>query len=144
MVSAPSTASVGRNRIFPFGTSAQGFHEVYDLGRFSILGGLDLFASVLFTQQIFQRLLVVILKFFRIEVSGFGFDNMRCKIEHVFSHSLARDIVEIIPLVTHLVRIAQRHAQDSFTARLQCNRMLSRCEYDPPDSDHAFFLSRPG
>ena len=29
----------------------------YDLGRFSILRGLDLFASVLFTQQFFQRLL---------------------------------------------------------------------------------------
>jgi hypothetical protein len=79
MVGAPSTARVGRNRTFPFGTPAQGLHEVYDLGRFSILRGLDLFASVLFTQQFFQRLLVVILEFFRIEMSGFGFDDMRAR-----------------------------------------------------------------
>jgi uncharacterized membrane protein len=91
MVGVPSTARVGRNRTFPFGTPAQGVHEVYDLGRFPILGGLDLFASVLFTQQFFQRLLVVILEFFRIEMFGFGFDDMRCKIDHVLGHSLARD-----------------------------------------------------
>jgi hypothetical protein len=141
MVGAPSTVRVGRNRTFPFGTPAQGVHEVYDLGRFPILGGLDLFASVLFTQQFFQRLLVVILEFFRIEMSGFGFDDMRCKIEHVLGYSRARDIVEIILLVTHLVGIAQRYAKDAFTARLQRNRVLSRCEYDPADSDHAFFFN---
>lgn len=141
MVGAPSTARVGRNRTFPFGTPAQGVHEIYDLGRFSVLGGLDFFASVLFTQQFFQRPLVVILEFFRIEMSGFGFDDMRCKIEHVLGHSLARDIVEIIPLVTHVVGIAQRYAKDAFTPRLQRNRMLSRCEYDPADSDHAFFFN---
>jgi uncharacterized membrane protein len=77
MVGAPSTVRVGRNRTFPFGTPAQGVHEVYDLGRFPILGGLDLFASVLFTQQFFQRLLVVILEFFRIET--FFISNFRTR-----------------------------------------------------------------
>src|SRR5262245_37497950 len=96
MIGAPSTAGVGRSRMFPFGPPAQRLHEVYDLGRFSIMRDFDLFASVLFTQQFFQRPLVVILEFFRIEMSGFGFDDVRCKIEHVLGHSLARDVIEII------------------------------------------------
>jgi hypothetical protein len=100
MVGAPLTARVGRSRMLPFGTPAQRLHEVYDLGRFSIMRDFDLFASVLFTQQFFQRPLVVILEFFRIEMSGFGFDDMRCKIEHVLGHSLARDIIKIISFVT--------------------------------------------
>src|SRR5262245_21763094 len=72
MIGAPSTAGVGRSRMFPFGTPAQRLHEVYDLGRFSIMRDFNLFASVLFTEQFFQRPLVVILEFFRIEMSGFG------------------------------------------------------------------------
>ena len=126
--------------MLPLGTPAQRLHKVYDLGRFSITRGFDLFASVLFTQQFFERLLVAVLEFFRIEMCGFGFDDMRCKIEHVLGHSLARDVVEIFPFVSHLVGIAQRHAQDAPAARLQGNRMLPRCEYDPADSNHAFLF----
>jgi hypothetical protein len=133
-----STARVGR--MFPLGTPAQRLHEVYDLCRFSIMRDLDLFASVLFTQQFFQRPLVVILEFFRIEMAGFGFDDVRCKIEHILGDSLARDIIEIVAFVTDLIGIAQRHAQDPLAARLQRNRVLSRCEYDAADSNHAFLF----
>jgi len=120
----------------PLGTPAQRLHEIYDLGRFSIRRDFYLFASVLFTQQFFQRVVAAVLEVFRIEMSTFGFDDMRCKI----SFTLAWDIVEIFQFVAHLVGIAQRRAQDVLAARLRGNRMLPRCEYDAADSNHAFLF----
>src|SRR5262245_17218760 len=58
VVGGPSTAGVGY--VLPLGTPAQRLHKVYDLGRFSITRGFDLFASVLFTQQFCADLVLMI------------------------------------------------------------------------------------
>jgi hypothetical protein len=113
MVGAPLTARVGRSRMLPFGTPTQRLDEVYDLGRFSIMRDFDLFASVLFTQQFFQRPLVVILEFFRIEMSGFGFDDMRCKIE-----SLARSGYHQNNLIRHGPAFSISDSAPSFSVLL--------------------------
>src|SRR6266571_2399919 len=123
-------------------TSSQGIHETDDLCWLPTLGPLDRLAGLFLLQQFLQRIFVVVLKFFGLEVAGLGFDDVRRQLQHVLRNFLILDILEILVLFADLVRISQRDAKQSFAARLECDEMLARSENDSPESHHAFLADR--
>ena len=54
----------------------EGVHEIDHLRRRALLGGFDLFPSLFLLEQIDKRVLIAILEMRRIEVAGFGFDDV--------------------------------------------------------------------
>jgi hypothetical protein len=65
-----------------FHTSAQCIHQIDDFRWRTLSGCFDLFTGLLFLQQLFQRILVVIFERVRIEMPGFGFDDGGTANEH--------------------------------------------------------------
>jgi hypothetical protein len=61
--------------------------------------GASIFSpACFFFSSSFQRIFVMILELFRLEVTGFGFDNVRGQLQHVFWNFFVRDIFEIFIL----------------------------------------------
>ena len=56
--------------------SAQSIHETDDFRWLALSRRLDLLAGLLLLQQLLQRVFVVVLKFFGLEVAGLGFDDV--------------------------------------------------------------------
>jgi hypothetical protein len=59
--------------------SAQCIHEIDDLRRCALSWNLDLLTGLLLLQQVLQRILVVVLKFLRLEVPRLGPNDVRCQ-----------------------------------------------------------------
>src|SRR5262245_56330865 len=93
---APATRTAG---LLAPGAAAQRVHQVDDLARLLFPRGLDLLAFLLLAQKILQRILIMVFEFFRIEMAGFRFHDMRGELEHVLGHARARYRVEIVLLV---------------------------------------------
>jgi hypothetical protein len=93
--------------VITLNASSQGIHEVdYIVGSW-LTRRLNLFALILFAQQVLQRILISVLKFDRFEVTCFRLDDVFRKIEHVFRHPLTGNTVEVILFIADLIRIAQ-------------------------------------
>src|SRR5262249_24520948 len=56
--------------------SAQSIHETDDFRWLALSRRFDLLAGLLLLQQLLQRVFVVVLKFFGLEVAGLGFDDV--------------------------------------------------------------------
>ena len=100
-----------------FEALAQRVHKVDDVGWRALLRTLDLLALLLAPEQIFERVLVLVLELLRLEVASFGLDDMNREINHVLGNLFVLDCVEIILFIAHLIRIAQGQAEQSFAAR---------------------------
>src|SRR5438132_10878921 len=79
-------------------TTSQRLHQVDNLGWFAFAWRLDLLAVLFFLQQLFQRILVLVLEFLGIEISFLGVNDMRRQLKHVGRHLLVFNVVEIVPL----------------------------------------------
>jgi len=77
----------------PLDASAQCIHQIDDIIGPRFLWWLDLFALIFFAQQIFQCIFIAVLKFVRLEVTGFRFDDVLRKIQHIFGHAFSRSDV---------------------------------------------------
>ena len=64
------------------------------------------------------------------------------QIEHVFRHPPPGNVVEVILLVAHLVRIAKRYSHDTLATRFERDHVLARGEHDAPERDYACVLDR--
>src|SRR5262245_59772188 len=117
---------------------AQSLHEIHYVRRRSFLGRLDFLALLLFTQEIVQRILIMIFKFLGLKLSTFGFHDMGCELEHVLWDTFIWNVVEIRFLVAHFVGIAKRNAEKSIAARLKRHDMFARCEDDFSKRNHPF------
>jgi hypothetical protein len=73
---------------------------------------------------------------------GFGHDNMRREVQHLFVDLLVRQVVEIILLITDLIRIAECDAQQALTARFDRDNMLACREYHAAKRSYVFLLDR--
>ena len=122
--------------------SAQCIHEVDDFRRRPLPRYLDFLTGLLLLQQLLQRIFVVVLKFFGLEVAGLGFDDVRRQLQHVLRNFLILDIVEILVLFADLVRISQRDAEEPFAARFQGDDVLALGEDNPAERNHAFLADR--
>ena len=92
-------------------------------------------------QQVFERVLVLVLELLRLEVAGLGFHDMHRQIDHILRDFFVLDGVEIIFFLAHLVRVTQRHAQHAFASRLKRNDVFARGEHDLADRHHAFLAN---
>jgi hypothetical protein len=57
---------------FRFNAPAQRIHKIDDLGGLALAWRFDLYAFLLFLEQLFHRTFVLVLKFLRIEIACFG------------------------------------------------------------------------
>ena len=71
--------------------SAQCIHEVDDFRRRPLPRYLNFLTGLLLLQQLLQRIFVVVLKFFGLEVAGLGFDDVRRQLQHVLRNFLILD-----------------------------------------------------
>ena len=62
------------------------------------------------------------------------------EIEHILRYFLRRDILEILFLVSYLVRVPQCYAQKSLAARLKRNYVLARGEHNLSEGNHTLLL----
>ena len=53
--------------------------------------GRSICSPACFFQQLLERIFVVVLKFFRIEVPGFGLDDVRGQLQHVLWNFFIRE-----------------------------------------------------
>jgi hypothetical protein len=97
---------------------------------------------LLFLQKLLQRILVVVFKFFRVEVPRFGFDNVRGQLQHILRYFFIRNVFEIFAFFAHLIRISQGHPEEPLPARFECDDVLARGEDNPPKRHHAFLADR--
>src|SRR6195256_4820993 len=132
-----NSATLGRR------ASLQRLHQIDYLSRRPLLRLFDLFATLFLLDQLFERVLVVILEFLRLEMAGLGFHDMDCQIEHVLWDFLIRDFVEIMCCVANLIRIAERNAQHALAARFDRDHMFPRREDDMTERYHVLLLDRP-
>src|SRR6266487_6513203 len=84
----------------------------------------------------------MIFELVRIEMSGFGLDDVGSQLQHVLGNLLVLDLVEILVLLANLVRVSQRHPEQAFAARLERDDVLARGENDSPERHHAFVADR--
>src|SRR5262249_32651012 len=84
----------------------------------------------------------MILKFFRIEMPRFGFDDVGGKFQHVFWDFFIRNVLEIFILFAHLVGITQRNPEKALAARFERDDVLAGGEDNPPERHHAFLADR--
>src|SRR6185295_10064022 len=67
----------------PFHALTQRVHQIDDVGRNVFLRPLDLLPFLFLLQQVLERIFISIFKFIGLEMSRFGIDDMRRKIEHI-------------------------------------------------------------
>src|SRR6516225_877229 len=121
---------------------AQRIHETNHFRGFALFRYLDLFARLFLLQQFFQRLLIVILKLFGLEMPSLGFNDVRRQIRHVLRNLFIFDVVEIHVLLAHLIWIPQRDAEKTLAARFERHDMLTRGEDHAGEGHHAFLADR--
>src|SRR6266481_2816912 len=122
--------------------AAQRVHEVDDLGRLALFGRFDLLARALLLQQLLQRIFIVIFEFFRIEMPGLGRDDVGRDLQHVLGNFFVPDIVEVLVLLSNLIRESQREPEQAFAARLDLDDVHARGENDSAERHHAFLADR--
>jgi hypothetical protein len=59
-----------------FHASAQRIHQIDDFCWCALFRRFDLLPSLLFLQQLLERIFVMILELFRLEVAGLGLDDV--------------------------------------------------------------------
>src|SRR5262245_14629035 len=84
----------------------------------------------------------MILKFFRVKMARFGFDDVGGKLQHVLWNFFVRDLVEIFILFAYLVRIAQRNPEKTFTTWFEYDHVLAGGKDNPAERYHTFFADR--
>src|SRR3979411_1685924 len=131
-----STATLRR------GALPERVHQVDHRCPRALLRLLDLFATLFLLDQLFERVLVVILEFLRLEMSGLGLDDTDRQIEHVLGALCIRDFIEIICCLADLIRIAERNAQHALAARFDRDHMFPRREDDMTERYHVLLLDR--
>src|SRR5262249_4410912 len=89
-----------------------------------------------------ERIFVLVLKFVRLKVPRFCFNDVRGQLQHVLWDLFVWDILEILFLFAHFVRISKRNTEESLTARFKCDDVLARCEDNPSKRHHAFLADR--
>src|SRR5215472_11613489 len=70
----------------------------------------------------------MIVKFVRLKVAGFGFDDVRGQVQHVLWNFFICNVLEIFILFADLIRIAQRNPEKTFTPgfeRVTCSREVN-------------------
>ena len=117
----------------------QGIHEIDHLRCRTFLRRFDLFASLLLFEQIDQRVLVAVLELRRIEVAGFGLDDVSGEIEHLFRGLEIGNVLEIGLFVANFIGIAQRKSHQTAAARLEGDDVFSARQHNPTESNHAPF-----
>jgi len=84
----------------------------------------------------------MILELFRLEVAGFGLDDMRGQLQHVLWYFFVGDIFEIFILFPHLIWMAQCNAEKPLAARFECDDVLTGREDNSSDRHHSFLADR--
>jgi hypothetical protein len=82
----------------------------------------------LLVDQIDEGRFVLILELFRLEATSLLVDDVSREIEHVLGDFDVLDIVEILPRIAHLVRIAQQRPirpLSSGSSAMMCSRFVS-------------------
>ena len=122
--------------------AAQGFHQVYDVAASRALLRRDRFAGALLVEEIDQRLFVVILELLWFEVCALLVDDMLGAIEHVLRQFHVLDIIEILGFGSHLVGVAQKHANEALPHRFECDDVLAASQHYAADCDHVHVADR--
>jgi hypothetical protein len=81
--------------------------------------------------------LILVFELLRMKVASLGLNDVRRQLQHVLRNLLVRNVVEVLGLLSHLVRISQRYAKEPLVARLQRDHVLARREDDPAECNHA-------
>src|SRR5262249_12217012 len=117
-------------------------HEINDLCWGTLFRRFDLLARLLFLQKLLERIFVLVLKFLRPKVSRFCFDDVRGQLQHVLWNLFVWDVLEILFLFAHFVRISKRHTEEALTARFERDDVLARGEDNSSKRHHAFLSDR--
>src|ERR1700734_3292439 len=115
----------------------QRVHQIDDVASRGLLRTLDLLAGGLLLDDFLERLFILILELLRLEVTSLRFDDVESEVQHVLWDLLVLDVVEIIRLLAHFVRVAQRHTEHSLVPGLQRDDVLARGEDYLAYGDHA-------
>ena len=102
-----------------------------------MLGRSDLFASGLALDDVAERVLVAVVEFLRIEMTGHRVDDVRGQVEHLLRGLLVRNVAEILYRLAHLVGVVQEHAKDPLVARLQRDDVLAGRQHHAAERHHA-------
>ena len=107
---------------------SQRVHQIHDIGRACLSWRFDLFAFLLLLQQLLQGILIMILKFVRLERTALGVNDMHCKIEHFFGYFFVGNLVEVRVFFSHFVWVPQRNAEQPLAPRFKCDDAFARRE----------------
>src|SRR3954471_16798878 len=116
------TACTGLGRRLPRAPSLQALlqrvHQADHVARALLtLRQLDRLAAGLPLDQRLQRVLILILEFAGVEMRGLALEDVTGELDHVLRDLRALDVVEELVLVTQLVGIAQRGAEQALAER---------------------------
>ena len=87
-------------------------------------------AFLLLLEQLVERSFVLVLKPARVEVPRFRFHDMRGEVEHILGNFLVGNVAEILFLLSYLVRISERYAEQPLAACFKRNDVLTRREHN--------------
>jgi hypothetical protein len=104
----------------------------------SFAGSIFSPASLLF-EQIDQRVLIAVLELRRIEVAGFGLDDVSGEIEHLFRGFHIGNVLEIGLLIANLVGIAQGKSHQTAAACLEVDDVFSARQDNTTESNQLHF-----
>jgi len=116
-------------------TLPQRLHQVDDVSTARTLLRGDRLAGALLIDELDQSRFVVILEYLGIERAGLLVDDVLCEVEHMLGDFNVLDLVRILLLRSHFVRVAQQRADPTLVEWLKRDDVLSVGQHHPSDGD---------